>query len=185
VTGPTRPQLSGLLAAALIAHGVGPPVARGQEPRYGTETGNQPSRFEVGDSADQALRGLWEASSAARAERVACIGGERKDGVGRILRVLPLEPAKSDSLAVSASASIERCGPPMWFGTAHTHIALYDGQHPYPGFSGSDRGVMMLWWKRWQVDGIFCVLYSPTMAHCETSGASAGLVAGPGTRTSY
>jgi len=178
-------HLSSVLGAALIAHGLGTRVVSGQEPRYGTETGTQPSRFEVGDSADQALHALWEASSAAGAERVACIGGERKDGVAHITRVLALDPAHADSLAVSALASIERCGPPMWFGTAHTHIALYDGQHPYPGFSGSDRGVMMLWWKRWQVEGIFCVLYSPTMAHCETSGASAGLVAGPGTRTSY
>jgi hypothetical protein len=185
VTGPTHWQLRGLLTAAIIAYGLGAPVARGQEPRYGTETAAQPSRFEVGDSADQGLRALWEASSAAGAERVACIGGERRNGVGRITRVLALDSARSDSLAVSASASIERCGPPLWFGTVHTHIARYDGQHPYPGFSGSDRGVMMLWWKRWQVDGIFCVLYSPNMAHCETSGASAGLVAGPGTRTSY
>jgi hypothetical protein len=174
-----------LLAAALVSSGLRAPVARGQEPRYGTEPIDQPTRFEVADSADQELQALWAASSTAKAERVACIGGERRGGVGRITRVLALDSARSDSLAVSALASIERCGPPLWFGTAHTHIALYDGQHPYPGFSGSDRGVMLLWWKRWQVDGVFCVLYSPSVAHCETLGASAGLVAGPGTRTSY
>jgi len=175
----------GVLTAALIIHGVSGPVVRAQEPRYSTTTADQPSGFEVGDSADRGLRALWEASTAAGAERVACIGGERREGVGHITRVLALDSAKSDSLGVSASASIEQCGPPTWFGTAHTHIALYDGQHPYPGFSGSDRGVMLLWWKRWQVDGIFCVLYTPSMAHCETSGASPGLVAGPGTRISY
>src|SRR6185436_2485187 len=105
VTGPTHWQLRGLLTAAIIAYGLGAPVARGQEPRYGTETAAQPSRFEVGDSADQGLRALWEASSAAGAERVACIGGERRNGVGRITRVLALDSARSDSLAVSASAS--------------------------------------------------------------------------------
>jgi hypothetical protein len=185
VTDETYSRLCGVLIGAVIGCAMRAPVVRAQEPHYSTETSTQPSRFEVGDSADQGLRALWAASSAARGERVACIGGERKNGVGQITRVLALDSGSSDSLAVSASASIELCGPPLWFGTVHTHVALYDGQHPYPGFSGSDRGVMLLWWKRWQVDGIFCVLYSPSLAHCETLGASASLVAGPGTRISY
>jgi hypothetical protein len=184
VTVMVRCMLRGLLAA-LAAQLLGSTAARTQEPRYGTTTSVEPSRFEIEPGADQALRALWEASSAAGAERVACIGGERRDGVGHITRALVLEPSDADSLGIAASASIDRCGPPEWFGTAHTHIALHDGHRPYPTFSGADRGVMMLWWRHWRVDGIFCVLYSPTDAHCETMGASGGLIAGPGTQTSY
>ena len=99
--------------------------------------------------------------------------------------VRPLDPAGADSLGVSASASIETCAPPEWFGTAHTHVALYDGEHPYPNFSGADRSVMLLWWRHWKTDGVFCVLYSPQGAHCESDGVSGGLVAGPETRVSY
>ena len=116
---------------------------------------------------------------------MACIGGERDRGVAFITRVLPLEPSAADSMGVSASVSIERCGPPEWFGTAHTHIAHRTGERPYATFSGADRGVMRLWLRRWAADGVFCLLYSPTDAHCETEGASGTLVAGPETGTSY
>ncbi len=122
---------------------------------------------------------------AAGVERAACIGGDRQGGVARITQVLPLAPAGADSMAVPASVSIEQCGPPNWFGTAHTHIALYDGQHPYPNFSGADRGVMGLWLERWAADGVFCVLYSASAAHCEAAGSAGSLVAGPGTAASY
>jgi hypothetical protein len=172
------------LVALLIAPGASPAFALAQDPSYRTETATT-ERIEVGSTADSGFRELWQASTTAGAELVACIGGERRDGVARITQVLQLSSGRADSLAASASGSIEQCGPPDWFGTAHTHIARYDGQHPYPAFSGADRGVMMLWWKRWQADGVFCVLYSATQAHCETSGASPGLVAGPGTQTSY
>ena len=118
-------------------------------------------------------------------ERAACIGGDRQDGVVTITRVLALTPSAADSMGVSAAVSIERCGPPNWFGTAHTHIALYDGQHPYPNFSGADRGVMGFWLERWAADGIFCVLYRASAAHCEAAGAAGSLVAGPGTAAAY
>jgi hypothetical protein len=52
----------------------------------------------------------------------------------------------------------------------HTHVALYDGAHPYARFSGADRGVNRLWWRRWDAEGMFCVLYSPTDAYCEIDG---------------
>ncbi len=178
---PTRPWL----AAGLLAQLAGVPVASTQQLHYESPTEVRASRFEVDPEAHQSLRTLWESSTAAGAERVACIGGELRDGVGHINRVLLLEAGAGDSLGVSASASIERCSPPQWFGTAHTHIARYDGQHPYPNFSGADRGVMMLWWRRWSVDGVFCVLYSATEAHCELQSTSASLIAGPGTRVAY
>jgi hypothetical protein len=81
-----------------------------------------------------------------------------------------LEEGSADSLGVSARSSIENCGPPNWLGTVHTHIARYDGEHPYPNFSGADRGIMFLWWQRWEVDGMFCVLYSETEAFCQVLG---------------
>jgi hypothetical protein len=161
------------------------PAGATQQPRYGTTAGSTLRRFEIDSGADEAFRAIWAASAAAGAERVACIGGEQRDRVGHITRVLALVPVAADSLGIAASTSIAQCAPPEWFGTAHTHIALYDGLHPYPTFSGADRGVMMLWWRRWRMDGIFCVLYSPKDAHCETLGASGGLIAGPGTQTSY
>ena len=52
----------------------------------------------------------------------------------------------------------------------HTHVALRDGLRPYSLFSGADRGVMMLWWHRWQVDGVFCLLYSENDVICEIEG---------------
>jgi hypothetical protein len=181
----TKKSAWGWMAAALLAHSAGPPVAPAQQLHYESPSRVTATRFEVDAAAHQPLQTLWENSSAAGAERVACIGGEITDGVGHISRVLLLEPGDADSLGISASASIERCSPPQWFGTAHTHIALYDGQHPYPNFSGADRGVMMLWWRRWTADGVFCVLYSSTEAHCELQSTSASLIAGPGTRVSY
>jgi len=180
-----RGRAWGWLVAALTAQLLSTPATATQQPRYGTTPGTTPRRFEIDSGADEAFRALWAASAATGAERVACIGGERRDGVGHITRVLALAPEAADSLGIAASASIEQCAPPDWFGTAHTHIALYDGLHPEPTFSGADRGVMMLWWRRWRVDGIFCVLYSPKNAHCETLGASGGLIAGPGTQASY
>lgn len=142
-------------------------------------------RFELADEAKAVFHTLWESSVVAGAERVACIGGVREGGVARVTRVLVLDPADADSMGIAAAASIEKCGPPDWFGTAHTHIAHRDGRRPYPTFSGADRGVMRLWLRRWTADGVFCLLYSPTQAHCEAEGDSGSLVAGPGTGTSY
>jgi hypothetical protein len=172
----------GVVAAVVVAGGAD---AHAQEPRYGADAPGAVHRFEVTADARQAFHALWDSSIAAGAEHVACIGGERDSGVASITRVLPLQPSTADSMGVSASTSIERCGPPDWFGTAHTHIAHRSGERPYATFSGADRGVMRLWLRRWAADGVFCLLYSPKDAHCETEGASGSLVAGPETGTSY
>ena len=125
-------------------------------------------RFEVGATPE--LHRLWEASSSVKAERVACLAASIESDTVRISRVFPLESDRSDSLGISAAASLENCGPPQWRGTVHTHVALRDGQRPYSLFSGADRGVMMLWWRRWSVDGVFCLLYSQDEVICEIEG---------------
>jgi hypothetical protein len=125
-------------------------------------------RFEVGATPE--LHRLWEVSSSAKAERVACLAASIESDTVRISRVVALESGRSDSLGISAAASLENCGPPEWRGTVHTHVALRDGQRPYSLFSGADRGVMMLWWRRWNVDGVFCLLYSPNEVICEIEG---------------
>jgi hypothetical protein len=132
--------------------------------------GNIPStfRFEVGATPE--LHRLWEASSSAKAERVACLAASIESDTVRISRVVPLESGRSDSLGISAAASLENCGPPQWRGTVHTHVALREGQRPYSLFSGADRGVMMLWWRRWNMDGVFCLLYTQDEAICEIEG---------------
>lgn len=129
-----------------------------------------PQAFAVAPEAQAGMRALWSASVAAKAERVACLASVIDGDTLRITRVQPLE-AGADSQAVSAGASLERCGPPEWQGTVHTHIALTSGQRPYPLFSGSDRGVMLMWWQRWKADGTFCLLYSENQAHCEIDGS--------------
>jgi hypothetical protein len=144
-----------------------------------------PNRFVLEPTAASELRRLWAASAAAKQERVACLGGERADGVTHITRVLVLEPGAADSLGISATRSIETCGPPDWFGTVHTHIALRDGEHPYPMFSGADRGVMLMWWRRWQTDGTFCVLYTASDAHCEVDGVAVRQIGGRETDIQY
>ncbi len=128
-----------------------------------------PTAFRFEPSARPELHRLWERSASAKAERVACLAGSIEADTVRISRVLQLEAA-SDSLGVSAGASLERCGPPSWRGTVHTHVALRDGRQPYSLFSGADRGIMMLWWRRWQEDGIFCLLYSAEEVICEIEG---------------
>jgi hypothetical protein len=161
------------------------PAPAQDDPRYSADAPGAVHRFEIAADARQVLHTLWDSSEAAGAERVACIGGERTGGVALITRVLPLEASAADSMGVSASASIERCGPPDWFGTAHTHIAHRRGERPYTTFSGADRGVMRLWLRRWSADGVFCLLYSPSDAHCEAEGDSGSLIAGPETGASY
>lgn len=128
-----------------------------------------PARFQFEPEASEALHRLWTLSSDARQEMVACIGGVPHGDSVLVTRVLILEPGRADSLGVSAQASIDRCGPPEFQGTVHTHIALREGERPYASFSGADKGVMMLWWRRWQAEGYFCVLYSPDQAYCEAS----------------
>lgn len=129
-----------------------------------------PQAFSVGTGAQTGLRALWAASVAARAERVGCLASVIDGDTLRITRVLPLT-AGADSLDVSALASLERCGPPEWQGTVHTHIPLREGQGASAVFSGSDRGVMLMWWQRWKADGTFCLLYAENQAHCEIDGS--------------
>lgn len=129
-----------------------------------------PSTFRFEVDARPELHRLWEASTQAKAERVACLAATIDSDAVHISRVLPLDPGPADSLGISAGASLDQCGPPAWRGTVHTHVALRDGRRPYSLFSGADRGVMMLWWRRWQVDGVFCLLYSRQEVICEIEG---------------
>jgi hypothetical protein len=129
-----------------------------------------PRAFEFEADARPELHRLWESSSGVKAERVGCLAATIESDTVRISRVFPLEPGRADSLGISAAASLDSCGPPQWRGTVHTHVALRDGQRPYSFFSGADRGVMMLWWRRWKVDGIFCLLYSGEEVICEIEG---------------
>ena len=146
-----------LSALAVLLLAAGPP-------------GPVPSVFEFDPGARPLLHQLWDSSLVAKAERVACLAATIEGDTVRISDVLPLDPARSDSLGVAASASLETCGPSRWRGTVHTHVALRDGLRPYSLFSGADRGVMMLWWQRWQVAGIFCLLYSENDVICEIEG---------------
>jgi hypothetical protein len=129
-----------------------------------------PSAFRFEPEAQPELHRLWDASALAKAERVACLAAEIEGDTVRISRVLPLEVIRADSLGISAESSLESCGPPQWRGTVHTHVALRDGRSPYSLFSGADRGVMMMWWQRWKVDGVFCLLYSGQEVICEIEG---------------
>ena len=96
-------------------------------------------------AARPALRELWAASVAAKAERVACLASVVDGDTLRITRILPLD-AGADSMAVSARTSLETCGPPAWQGTVHTHVALDGNRQPFARFSGST--VMLMWWQR-------------------------------------
>jgi hypothetical protein len=129
-----------------------------------------PRAFRFEGTAPSELHRLWEESAESKSERVACLAGSIESDTVRITRVLALEPGRSDSLGISAAASLETCGPPDWKGTVHTHVALRDGRQPYSLFSGADRGIMMLWWRRWREDGIFCLLYSAQEVICEIEG---------------
>jgi hypothetical protein len=129
-----------------------------------------PTAFRFEGDAQSELHRLWDASSTVKSERVACLAATIEGDTVQISRILPLDPLRSDSLGVSARTSLEECGPPLWLGTVHTHVALRDGLRPYSLFSGADRGVMMLWWQRWQVDGVFCLLYSEQDVICEIEG---------------
>ena len=158
----TKPLLLALLGAPLLAalHGA-------------------PSAFRIEPAARPALRELWAASVAAKAERVACLASVVDGDTLPITRILTLD-AGADSMAVSARTSLETCGPPAWQGTVHTHVALDGNRQPFARFSGSDRGVMLMWWQRWKTDGTFCLLYAEDQAHCEIDGS--GVVILPSAR---
>jgi hypothetical protein len=154
-----------------------PAPARAQTPPRPTAGGATP--FTFSPEAGSAIRALWQASVAAQAERVACLGATVRDGSVLVTRVLALPPEAADSMGASAVSSIERCGPPEWSGTVHTHVALYDASGPSRRFSGQDRTVMRLWYDRWRADGVFCVVYSERDANCEADGVVGGLRSRP------
>jgi hypothetical protein len=135
----------------------------------GAVPGLAPTAFRFDATARPELHRLWQTSVSAKAERVACLAGSIDSDTVLISEVFPLE-VPSDSMGVSAAESLHLCGPPRWRGTVHTHVALRDGRLPYSLFSGADRGIMMLWLKRWKEDGIFCLLYSAEEVICEIEG---------------
>ena len=132
-------------------------------------TSRAPLAFRFEPDAQAELRRLWLTSSDAKAERVACLAGQIRGDTVSVTRILPLT-GWADSLTASARQSLEACAPPRWQGTVHTHVALRDGARPYARFSGADRGVNQIWWRRWKADGMFCVLFSATDAYCEIDG---------------
>ena len=130
-----------------------------------------PSVFRFEPDAVTELRRLWSVSLAEKVERVACLAGEVRSDTVHVTGVLVLD-GWADSLAAAAYSSLDACSPPMWQGTVHTHVALRDGQRPYSVFSGADRGVNTMWWRRWETDGVFCVVFSSQDAYCELDGPS-------------
>ena len=159
--------MRGALATWLVAMTLGRAAAAQGSPSGAT--------FRFSAEAGTALRALWDESSAARQERAACLAAEIRGDTVVVRRILRLEPDAADSIGISAIASIERCGPPEWSGTVHTHVTLYTDDSPSRRFSGQDRAVMRMWYDRWHSDGVFCVAYSVRSAHCEADGVVGGL----------
>jgi hypothetical protein len=135
--------------------------------------------FRFSAEAGAALKVLWEESVEAHQERVACLAADIRGDTVLVNRVQRVSPDAADSLGVSATASIEQCGPPEWDGTVHTHVALYTEESPSRRFSGQDRTVMQMWHARWRADGVFCVAYSEQSAHCEADGVVGGIRSRP------
>ena len=135
--------------------------------------------FRFSREAGTALRQLWNASVAAKEERVACLATTIHQDTVLVTRIDPLPPEEADSLGISATSSIERCGPPQWSGTVHSHIALYTEDRPSTRFSAQDRIAMRLWYDRWHADGVFCLIYSADDAHCEADGVVGGMRSPP------
>jgi hypothetical protein len=131
--------------------------------------------FRFSRTAGAALGALWQASLAERQERVACLATNIRNDTVFVTRIDPLEAEGADSMGASATASVERCGPPEWSGTVHTHIALYTDESPSTRFSAQDRTAMRLWYDRWHSDGVFCLVYSAHDAHCEADGVVGGM----------
>lgn len=115
----------------------------------------------------------------AHQERVACLAADIRGDTVFVSRVQRVSPDAADSMGVSATASIEQCGPPEWDGTVHTHVALYTDDSPSQRFSGQDRTAMQMWYDRWHADGVFCVAYSEHSAHCEADGVVGGMRSRP------
>jgi hypothetical protein len=135
--------------------------------------------FRFSREAGAVLRELWRESAAAREERVACLASTIQHDTVFVSRAEALPPENADSMGISAAASVERCGPPEWSGTVHTHVALYSDVLPSTKFSAQDRTAMRLWYDRWHADGVFCLLYSREDAHCEADGVVGGIRSRP------
>jgi len=173
-----------LAAVALTAR---PGHAMAQADPAATDTASKPDTagtapepaFRFSKEAGIGLRALWEESVAAKQERVACLGTSIRNDTVFVERILALVPQDADSMSINSAASIERCGPPNWSGTVHTHVALYTDELPSKRFSAQDRGVMRQWYERWKADGVFCLIYSPRDAHCEADGVVGGMRSRP------
>ncbi|MDQ3138407.1 MAG: hypothetical protein M3Q93_12590 [Gemmatimonadota bacterium] len=135
--------------------------------------------FRFSREAGLGLQSLWAESVAAQEERVACLSARVRSDTVFVERILALEPEEADSMSVASDASVERCGPPAWAGTVHTHVAPYANGLPSRRFSAQDRGVMRRWYTRWRADGVFCVVYSARHAHCEADGVVGGVRSAP------
>ena len=145
----------------------------------GAQSAGPAAGFRFSPDAGATLQLLWKESVAARQERVACLEADIRGDTVFVSRILPLRPDAADSMGISATASIERCGPPEWDGTVHTHVALYTDDSPSRRFSGQDRTVMRMWYDRWRSDGVFCIAYSERSAHCEADGVVGGMRSRP------
>lgn len=135
--------------------------------------------FRFSREAGASLQMLWRESLAAAEERVACLASTIRNDTVFVTRIFALTPEDADSLGISATASVEQCGPPTWSGTVHTHIALYSDSLPSTRFSAQDRTAMRLWYDRWHADGVFCLIYSARDAHCEADGVVGGMRSRP------
>ncbi len=138
-----------------------------------------PPAFRFAREAGGALAALWESSFAAREERVACLAASIRNDTVFVSRIMALDPVEADSMGIASAASVDRCGPPEWAGTVHTHVAMYTDSLPSTRFSVQDRGVMHMWYQRWNADGVFCVVYSARDAHCEADGVVGGMRSRP------
>jgi len=163
------------LAAALLAVG----AVTHQSLAQSDSAAAPPPAFRFAREAGSGLTTLWATSVAAKAERVACLAASVRHDTVFVSHILPLDPVEADSMGISSEASVERCGPPQWAGTVHTHVALYTDSLPSTRFSAQDRGVMSRWYERWHADGVFCVVYSAHDAHCEADGVVGGMHSRP------
>ena len=143
------------------------------------QAGTSRATFRFTKEAGRALRDLWHASIAAREERVACLAASISNDTVLVTAITPLDPEDADSMGISAVGSVETCGPPLWSGTVHSHIAMYTDERPSTRFSAQDRIAMRLWYDRWHSDGVFCLIYSEEDAHCEADGVVGGMRSRP------
>lgn len=144
-----------------------------------TSTATPQPAFRFAREAGAVLGTLWQTSITAKEERVACLAASIRNDTVFVSRILPLAPEEADSMGIASEASVQRCGPPEWAGTVHTHVYLFTDSLPSNKFSAQDRGVMQRWYERWHADGVFCVVYSARDAHCEADGVVGGMRARP------